>query len=188
MPKRVGTASRGLSLTSLDAPLLDAVVRLLRLLDAPADIPMLAPTGRAGDLVPPLDRRAGRTPAPGSPFRGSLTERVARAIEWIKRHYAEPLSIETVAKRSLHERVGPAPPFQGRDPRCPPLQYQKHLRLAGSPAADALGRFRRRKRRVQGRLRKRVPVQPRIRPLVRRPAPAGHRPAAGLVGCPPAPQ
>lgn len=123
----VGTAARGLSLTPLDAPLLDAVIRLLRLLDTPADIPMLAPLAVREILYRLLTGEQGGRLRQIA-VMGSLTQRIARAIEWIKRHYTEPLSIETVADEvcmsasSLHRHFKAVTAFS-------PLQYQKHLRL-----------------------------------------------------------
>ncbi len=123
----VGTASRGLSLTPLDAPLLDAVVRLLRLLDTPADVPLLAPLAVREILYRLLTGEQGGRLRQIA-VHNSLTQRVARAIEWIKRHYAEPLSINAVASEvcmsasGLHHHFKAVTAFS-------PLQYQKHLRL-----------------------------------------------------------
>ncbi len=123
----VGTPSRGLSLTPLDAPLLDAVVRLLRLLDTPDDIPLLAPLAVREILYRLLTGEQGGRLRQIA-VHNSLTQRVARAIEWIKRHYAEPLSIETLAGEicmsasSLHHQFKAVTALS-------PLQYQKHLRL-----------------------------------------------------------
>lgn len=123
----VGTASRGFSLTPLDAPLLDAAVRLLRLLDTPQDVSMLAPLAVREILYRLLTGEQGGRLRQIA-VHNSLTERVARAIEWIKRHYAEPLSIDTVASEvcmsasGLHHHFKAVTAFS-------PLQYQKHLRL-----------------------------------------------------------
>jgi AraC-like DNA-binding protein len=123
----VGAASRGLSLTPLDAPLLDAAMRLLRLLDTPSDIPMLAPLAVREILYRLLTGEQGGRLRQMA-VRGSLTERVAQAITWIKRHYAEPLSIEAVANEVCMSASGLHHHFKAVT-ALSPLQYQKQLRL-----------------------------------------------------------
>lgn len=123
----VGTVSRGLSLAPLDAPLLDAAVRLLRLLDTPADVPMLAPLAVREILYRLLTGEQGGRLRQIA-VHNSLTERIARAIAWIKRHYAEPLSIDTVASEVCMSASGLHHHFKAVT-ALSPLQYQKHLRL-----------------------------------------------------------
>jgi len=123
----VRTASHGLSLTPLDAPMLDAVVRLLRLLDTPNDIPMLAPLAIREILYRLLTGEQGGRLRQIA-VHNSLTQRIGRAIEWIKRHYAEPLSIETVAGEVCMSASGLRHHFKAVT-ALSPLQYQKHLRL-----------------------------------------------------------
>ena len=123
----VGTSTRGLSLTPLDAPLLDAAVRLLRLLDTPNDVPMLAPLAVREILYRLLTGEQGGRLRQIA-VQGSLTQRIARAIAWIKQHYAEPLSIETVASEVCMSASGLHHHFKAVT-ALSPLQYQKHLRL-----------------------------------------------------------
>jgi len=126
-PATSGASPRSLSLSRTDAPLLDASLRLLRLLETPADVPMLAPPAvreilyrlLTGEQGPRLRQIA---------VHNSLTQRVARATEWIKRHYAEPLSIETIAQEVCMSASGLHHHFKAVT-ALSPLQYQKHLRL-----------------------------------------------------------
>ena len=117
----------GLSLSPTDVPLLDAVLRLLRLLDTPEDVPMLAPPAVREILYRLLTGEQGGRLRQIA-VHNSLTQRVARAIAWITRHYAEPLPIETLAQEvcmsasGLHHHFKAVTAFS-------PLQYQKHLRL-----------------------------------------------------------
>ena len=121
------SAPRSLSLSRTDAPLLDASLRLLRLLETPADVPMLAPLAvreilyrlLTGEQGPRLRQIA---------VHNSLTQRVARATDWIKRHYAEPLSIDTIAQEVCMSASGLHHHFKAVT-ALSPLQYQKHLRL-----------------------------------------------------------
>lgn len=93
----LGRPVRGLGVINLEAPLLDAVSRLLALLDAPNEIPALAPlvlreiTFRL--LTGPEGARLRQIAAAGAP-----AQRVARAIRWLRDHFAESLRIETLAK------------------------------------------------------------------------------------------
>ena len=123
----LGRPVRGLGVINLEPPLLDAVGRLLGLFDAPDEIPVLAPlvlreiTFRL--LVGPEGARLRQIAAAGAP-----AQRVARAIRWLRDHFAEPIRVETLAKH-----VGMSPSalhlhFKNVT-ALSPLQYQKRLRL-----------------------------------------------------------
>jgi AraC-like DNA-binding protein len=123
----LGLAARGLGVTPVEPPLLDAVSRLVTLLDSPQDVGPLAPlvlreiTYRL--LTGPQGSRLRQIVAAGAP-----AQRIARAIRWLKDHFAQPLRIELLAKR-----VGMSPSafhlhFKGVTAMSP-LQYQKRLRL-----------------------------------------------------------
>src|SRR5579863_2608141 len=123
------SADRGLFVARLDEPLLDAVLRLVKLLDTPEDIDVLAPMvqreiyyrmlrGELGSRLVDLAQTEG----------GNGNHRIVRAIEWLKQHYAAPLRIEALAEAvhmspsALHHRFKAVTAMS-------PLQYQKHLRL-----------------------------------------------------------
>lgn len=110
-----------------DIDLLDAAARMLRLLDHPADAPVLAPliereilwrvlTGPHGGVL----REIGQT-------RSSLWY-VGRAIAWLRENYAEPVRIEDLAARA-----GMSPSTFHRHFRAitalSPIQFQKRIRL-----------------------------------------------------------
>jgi AraC-like DNA-binding protein len=118
---------RALYVSALEAPLLDALLRLVGLLDVPQDIPVLAP----------LIRRELHYRLLQGDQQGRLAEiaigdgrlrRVAGAIAWIKEHYAEPLRVEDLAKRAnmsasaLHAHFSAVTGVS-------PIQYQKQMRL-----------------------------------------------------------
>jgi len=120
-------ADRGLFVARLDEPLLDAVLRLVRLFEAPSDIAVLAPVvlreihyrvlrGELGHRLVDLAQGSG------------ANNRIVRAIEWLKQRYATPLRIEDLADAvhmspsALHHRFKAVTAMS-------PLQYQKHLRL-----------------------------------------------------------
>jgi AraC-like DNA-binding protein len=117
----------GIAVSDLTTDLVDPVVRLLRLLDQPADIPVLAPAlereilwrlikGPQGAMV----RQIG--------LADSRMAQVARAIRWIRGHYAEAIRIETLARiagmsvTSFHRH------FRGVTSMTP-IQYQQRIRL-----------------------------------------------------------
>jgi AraC-like DNA-binding protein len=174
---RLGRPVRGLGAIDLGPPLLDAASRLLALLDAPDEIPVLAPLALCEItfrlLVGPEGARLRQIAAAGAP-----AQRVARAIRWLRDHFAEPLRVEAIAKH-----VGMSP--SALHLHCKnmtalsPLQYQKWLRLQearrpmlgrGSTGAEAAFRVG---------LREPVPVQPRVTPPVRRPRPIWTWPRCG---------
>jgi AraC-like DNA-binding protein len=126
MPAQAGE-ERALFLARTSAPLLDAVLRLVRLLDAPDDAAVLAPLAlreiHYRVLLGELGQRLRALCEVDGP-----SQRVARAIELLKARYTEPLRIEDLATAahmsasSLHQRFRAAT-------ATTPLQFQKQLRL-----------------------------------------------------------
>jgi AraC-like DNA-binding protein len=120
-------AERGLFLDQIDTSILDAMLRLLRLLETPDDIAILAPMA-IREIYYRLLRGAQGHRLYEVALADSQTQRVARAIDWLNTHFAEPLRIEELARRvnlsssALHHRFKAVTAMS-------PLQYQKHLRL-----------------------------------------------------------
>jgi AraC-like DNA-binding protein len=127
MPEPTTSAGRGLSVSPLSSELLDTVLRLVRLLDTPQDLPILAPLVERellyrlllGEQGPRLRHIA---------TNGSRGHQISRAIGWLKNHYHQPLRIEELAgtvsmsASSLHHHFRAITAMS-------PLQYQKQLRL-----------------------------------------------------------
>jgi AraC-like DNA-binding protein len=117
----------GIAVAELTPPVLDATLRLARLLDTPADIPIVAPLVEKELLYRLMTSEHG-TRLRHMAVAGSQTNRIARAIEWLRDHYAEPMRIETLAQvvnmsvSSLHHHFKNVTTLS-------PLQYQKQLRL-----------------------------------------------------------
>src|SRR5262245_22850095 len=97
--QRAERLTLGLSVNPIDPALLDAVIRLARLLKTPKDIPILAPliereilyrllSGEYGDRLRQIAMSDHRLAA------------VNRAISWLKQNYAAPFRIETVAREA----------------------------------------------------------------------------------------
>ena len=118
---------RGLYVERLDPPMLDAVLRLARLLDTPKDIAMLAPLVRREILYRLLRSRQGHRLYEIA-IANSQSHRVSQAIKWLNGHFEQPLRIDDLAREvnlsvsTLHHR------FKAMTAMSP-LQYQKQLRL-----------------------------------------------------------
>jgi AraC-like DNA-binding protein len=107
--------------------LLDAWRRMLRLLDRPAEIPVLAgmlereilfrlPQGPQSTKLRLFARAAGR-----------LTE-VRRAIAWIRAHYQEPIQVGHLAELAHMSNAAFHRHFRSATAMSP-MQYQKQIRL-----------------------------------------------------------
>ena len=119
--------SRGLYLDRIDMAMLDAVIRLTRLLDTPRDIAMLAPLALREIFYRLLHSPQGQR-LHEIAIADSQSHRIARAIEWLNSHFDQPLRIEDLAREvnlspsTLHHRFKAVTALS-------PLQYQKQLRL-----------------------------------------------------------
>lgn len=118
---------RALFVSALDVPLLDGLLRLVQLLDAPRDIPVLAPLIRRELHYRLLQGEQQGRLAEMAIGDGRL-RRVASAIAWIREHYAESLPVEALAKRANMSASALHAHFKAAT-GVSPIQYQKHLRL-----------------------------------------------------------
>jgi AraC-like DNA-binding protein len=120
-------ASRGLFVNRLSTTMLDAVLRLLRLVEAPDDIPILAPMVKR-EILYRLLRNGQGARLRQMALQDSQTQRVAKAIRLLRDNFARSLRVESIAKdvhmsvSSLHHQFKAVTAMS-------PLQYQKQLRL-----------------------------------------------------------
>lgn len=120
-------ATRGISVSDVSPELLDAMLRLVRLLDQPGDIATLAPLIRRELTYRLLNGPVGAR-LRHMALASSQSHQVKQAIDWIKVHYAQPLRIEHLAgmanmsMSSLHHHFKAITAMT-------PMQYQKLLRL-----------------------------------------------------------
>ena len=121
------TTARGMGVSALDADLADAVLRLARLVESPGDIPVLAPLVEKELLYRLLTGRQGLR-LRNTVLADSHGHRVARAIDWLKVNYHEPLSIDALAERANMSKSSLHHHFKALTAMSP-LQYQKHIRL-----------------------------------------------------------
>lgn len=120
-------SSRGLFLSETTPPLLDAVLRLVRLLQAPDDIAALAPLAMREItyrlLTGPEGVRLHQIAAPDS-----HAQRVARAIGWLRGNFHLPMKVDEIACQVSMSPSSLYHHFKAVTSMSP-LQYQKQLRL-----------------------------------------------------------
>jgi AraC-like DNA-binding protein len=126
-PAGAPEAMRGVAVNTAPPELVDAALRLLRLLDRPEDIPAMAPLIEqeilyrllTGPLGPRLQQIA---------MAETAGNKVAQAIAWLRQNFARPLRVEELAGHvgmsdsSLHHHFKAVTAMT-------PMQYQKQLRL-----------------------------------------------------------
>jgi len=117
----------GFSVSAMTAELLDAWVRMLRLMTQPSDIPALAPVYEREILYRVLQ-------GPHGPMLRDIANpdtamaRVSVAIQWIRREFAQPLRVESLAQKAAMSVSAFHRHFKAVT-ALSPLQYQKQVRL-----------------------------------------------------------
>jgi AraC-like DNA-binding protein len=120
-------STKAIDVGSVDANLLDAAVRLVRLIENPNDGKILAPlinreiiyrllTGGQGARLTHLLASSGET------------RRISKAVEHLRDHFDEPVNIENIA-RNLGMSVSGFHHHFKSVTSMSPLQYQKQIRL-----------------------------------------------------------
>jgi len=117
----------GIAINPMTAPLRDSLLRLLSLLDAPDDIPVLAPMAERELLYRLLQGPQGRLLRQIAQPEGALG-RIRRAVAWIRDNYDTRLRIEALCDASGMSRASLHRHFRAMT-GLSPLQYQKQLRL-----------------------------------------------------------
>jgi AraC-like DNA-binding protein len=127
LPRSTSSARPGIDVSDAPQELLDAIVRLLRLLERPRDRRVMVPmvkreilwqlmSGDQGNIV----RQIG--------LADSGLSYVTRAVRWIRENYSRPFRVEEVAQLS-----GMSVPAFHRNFQVvtgmSPIQFQKHIRL-----------------------------------------------------------
>jgi AraC-like DNA-binding protein len=117
----------GLAVSDASAELLDAIVRLLRLLDRPRDITVLAPLIKKEILWWLITSDQGAMVRQfGLPDSG--LSHIARTIRWIRDHYAESFRVEDLAQLACMSASAFHRNFQAVTAMSP-IQFQKQIRL-----------------------------------------------------------
>lgn len=120
-------AASGFDVAAVTPELMDAWVRMLRLMRSPADIPALAPAYEREILYRVLQGPQSRMlRAIALPESGLA--RIHQSIQWIRREFDQPLRVDALAERAamslstFHRHFKAATALS-------PLQYQKQIRL-----------------------------------------------------------
>ncbi|MFE5296833.1 AraC family transcriptional regulator N-terminal domain-containing protein [Streptomyces sp. NPDC056632] len=127
LPRPAGAPRPGIMISDASAELIDAIVRLLRLLDRPRDRRVLVPLvkreilwllmrGEQGEAV----RQLG--------LADSGLAHITRAVDWIRDHYAEAFRVEDLARSSGMSVSAFHRNFQSVTAMSP-IQFQKQIRL-----------------------------------------------------------
>ncbi|TML98019.1 MAG: AraC family transcriptional regulator [Actinobacteria bacterium] len=127
---RSAPAPPGLGVAEASPELLDAVVRMVRLLDSPGDRDVLAPMIEREIVWRLINGPLGESVRQIGVADSSLTH-VSRAVRWITEHYNKPFRVEDLARacgmstsafhRNFHAITA-----------LSPIQFQKQIRLQKS--------------------------------------------------------
>jgi len=117
----------GIMINPMTASLRDTLLRLLSLLDTPADIPVLGPMFERELLYRLLQGPQGRLLRQIAKPDGALN-RIRQAVAWIRDHYTSRLRIEALCQASGMSRASLHRHFLSMT-GLSPIQYQKQLRL-----------------------------------------------------------
>lgn len=118
---------RALVVSRLDAPLSDAVLRLVGLLGEPRAQAVMAPLLKREIMFRLLVGEQGQRLRQIATHEGQA-QRITHALQWLQAHFAEPLRIDRLARvvkmsaSALHHHFKSVTAMS-------PLQYQKALRL-----------------------------------------------------------
>ena len=122
-----GASVKAIDVSPLDADLLDAVVRLVRLIDSPDEAPILAPLTKREIIYRLLMGEQGARLRQIAVLGGYI-HHIARAVDRLRKDFNQPLRIETIAQElgmsvsSFHHHFKAVTAMS-------PLQFQKQLRL-----------------------------------------------------------
>jgi AraC-like DNA-binding protein len=119
--------ARAINVSPLDGQLLDACVRLIRLLDVPAESPILLPLITREIIYRLLMGEQGAR-LRHIAILGGYTTHIARAVERLRHEFDQPLRIEEIARELGMSVSGFHHHFKAVTAMSP-LQFQKRLRL-----------------------------------------------------------
>lgn len=121
------SAQSGIGVFEVDSPLLEAVVRLLRLLDTPEHARALTPPIQQEILYRLLAGPSGSRLIEIS-RHDSPSNRVTKSLAWLQKHFAEGFMVEDLARESGMSPSSFHQHFKAVT-GITPIQYQKRIRL-----------------------------------------------------------
>lgn len=130
-PERALSAAQNevepMAISAMTPPMADALLRLVRLVEAPADVPLLAPMIERELLYRVLQSEHG-TVLRQFAHTDSRLSQIHRAVKYIRAHLAEPIAVESLAGvasmsvTSFHRHFKAVTGLS-------PLAYHKQMRL-----------------------------------------------------------
>lgn len=126
-PRAKAISSRAMSVVQLDEALLDAIIRLVRLLNEPHLIPPIAPLIEQEIVVRLLNGEHGAA-LRYLVTSGSPSQQIAKVLTWLKLHYTESISMDDLALKA-HMSASTFRQHFRAVTGMSPLQYLKNLRL-----------------------------------------------------------
>jgi AraC-like DNA-binding protein len=120
-------ACKPITVETLEASLMDALIRLVGLLDKPEIAPHLAPLIQTEIIIRLLTGAHGPQLQHLAAY-GSPNQQIVKSVAWLKQNFSEPLRIEELAARVSMSPTTFRQHFKGITGTSP-LQYQKTLRL-----------------------------------------------------------
>jgi AraC-like DNA-binding protein len=127
LPPVGGGAPSGMAVSDAPAELIDAAIRLLRLLDRPRDQTVLAPLITREILWRLITGEQGPTVRQLGLADSSLTH-IAQAVRWIRDHYMRAFRVEDLARMSGMSVSAFYRNFQAVTAMSP-IQFHKQIRL-----------------------------------------------------------
>lgn len=118
---------RGLVINQVNDSLLEAVLRLIRLLDTPEDIPILA-DGIKREIIYRVLQNDQNDSLKRFALVGSQAQRIAKVIEVLNNEFAQPLKVDDLAKEASMSSSSFYHHFK-EVTGMSPIQFQKQLRL-----------------------------------------------------------
>lgn len=122
-----GECARGLVVSQMSDHLHDAVLRLVRLLDTPQDIPVLA-ASVTREIIYRVLQDEQNAALKQVVLVGSQAQRISKAIVRLNREYAQSLRVEKLAQEA-HMSASSFHHYFKEVTGMSPIQYQKQLRL-----------------------------------------------------------
>ena len=124
--KKGDASIKAMNVSAVDADLLDAVARLVRIAETPAERKVLAPL-----VIKEIIYRllaGGQAARLAHLLTAADTRRISKAIGHLREHFDEPLKMEVIARELGMSVSGFHHHFKSVTSMSP-LQFQKHLRL-----------------------------------------------------------
>ena len=125
--KKSGTGVKAMDVSPIDADLLDAVVKLVKLLDTPDEMKLFAPSIMREIIYRLLKGRQSERLSHLVTTEGD-TRRISRAVKQLRENIDQPLKIEDIARELGMSVSGFHSHFKSVTAMSP-LQFQKQIRL-----------------------------------------------------------